>query len=257
MKKIATLVLFLIGTQVYSNAQTAEEIIKTYIENIGGEEALRKIKNVKMSAKVNAQGMSLPLEMINMADGRTITKFEFQGKEMIQGAFDGETAWGVNFMTQKAEKSDAEQTENVKRESKDFPDPFLDYEKKGYKIELLGKETVEGAECFKIKFTKNPLLVDGKDVENVQYHYFDTENYVTIVTETEITSGEMKGSISQTVFSDYQEVEGVYFPFSINSKLKGGEGQPVTIEKIEVNVEVEDSIFKFPETTEETPEKGE
>jgi ABC-type sulfate transport system permease subunit len=103
MKKIATLVLFLIGAQIYSNAQTAEEIIKTYIENIGGEEALRKIKNVKMTAKVNAQGMSLPLEMINMSDGRTITKFEFQGKEMIQGAFDGETAWGVNFMTQKAE----------------------------------------------------------------------------------------------------------------------------------------------------------
>ena len=77
MKKIATLVLFLIGTQVYSNAQTAEEIIKTYIENIGGEEALRRIKSVKMFAKVNAQGMSLPLEMINMADGRTITKFEY------------------------------------------------------------------------------------------------------------------------------------------------------------------------------------
>ena len=257
MKKIATIVLFLIGTQVYSNAQTAEEIIKTYIENIGGEEVLRNIKSMKMSAKVDAQGMTLPLEMINMADGRTITKFEFQGKEMIQGAFDGETSWGVNFMTQKAEKSDAEQTENVKRESKDFPDPFLDYEKKGYAVELLGKETVEGAECFKIKFTKKPLLVDGEDVENVQYYFFDTENYVPIVTETEIKSGQMKGSISQTVFSDYQEVEGIYFPFSINSKLKGGEGQPVTIEKIEVNVEVDESIFKFPETTEEAPAKGE
>lgn len=256
MKKIATLVLFLIGTQIYTNAQTAEEIIKTYIENIGGEEALRKIKNVKMTAKVDAQGMTLPIEMINMADGRTIMKFEFQGKEMIQQAFDGETSWGVNFMTQKAEKSDAEDTENVKRESKDFPDPFLDYEKKGYKIELVGKDTVEGAECFKIKFIKKPLLVDGKDVENVQYYYFDTENYVPIVTETEIRTGQMKGSISQTIFSDYQEVEGVYFPFSINSKLKGGQGQPVTIEKVEVNVEIDDSIFKFPETAEENSEEN-
>ena len=253
MKKIATLVLFLIGTQIYSNAQTAEEIVKTYIENIGGEEALRKVKSIKMSAKVDAQGMTLPLEIIYMADGRTITKFTFQGKEMIQGAFDGETSWGINFMTQKAEKSDAEQTENVKRGAKDFPDPFLDYEKKGYKIELLGKETIEGTECFKVQFTKHPLLVDGKDVENIEYYYFDTENFVPIVSETEIKSGQMKGSISQTVFSDYQEVEGVYFPFSINSKLKGGEGQPVNIEKIEVNIEVEDSIFKFPETAETAP----
>lgn len=248
MKKIAAVVLFLIGNHILSNAQTAEEIVGTYIKNIGGEEALRKIKNVKMTAKVDAQGMVIPLEMINMTNGKMIVKFEFQGKEMVQQAFDGETSWGVNFMTQKAEKADAEQTENIKRESKDFPEAFLDYEKKGYKIELIGKETIEGVECFKIKFTKKPLLADGVEVENVQYYYFDTENYVPIVTESEIKSGQMKGSISQTVFSNYTEVEGVYFPFSINSRLKDGQGQPVTIEKVEVNVEVDDNMFKFPET---------
>ena len=251
MKKIATLVLLLIGTQVITTAQTAEEIVKTYIENIGGEEALRNIKTVRMSAKVDAQGMTLPITMINTAEGKSRMSFEFQGKEMVQQAFDGETSWGVNFMTQKAEKSDAEDTENIKRESGDFPEPFLDYKKKGYSVELLGKETIEGAECFKVKFTKKPLLVDGVDVENVQYYYFDTENYVPIVSEQEIKSGEMKGNISQTIFSDYQEVEGVYFPFSINQKLKDGQGgQPVTIEKIEMNIEVDDAIFAFPETEE-------
>ena len=79
MKKIATLVLFLIGTQIYSNAQTAEEIVKTYLENIGGEEALGKIKNLKMTAKVDAQGMVIPLEMLNLSSGKMIVKFEFQG----------------------------------------------------------------------------------------------------------------------------------------------------------------------------------
>jgi len=254
MKKIIAVALLLIGTQVISYAQTAEEIVKTYIENIGGEEALRKIKNVKMTAKVDAQGMVIPLEILNVSGGKMRVSFEFQGKEMVQQAFDGETSWGVNFMTQKAEKADSEQTENIKRESGDFPDPFLDYEKKGYKVELMGNETVEGVECFKVKFTKKPLLADGEEVENVQYYYFDTENYVPIITETEIKSGQMKGSISQTVYSDYQEVEGVYFPFSFNSRLKDGEGQPVTVEKIELNVEVDDSIFTFPETEEAATE---
>ncbi len=250
MKKVLAIALLMVGAQITTKAQTAEEIVKTYIENIGGEEALRNIKNVRMTAKVDAQGMTLPVTMINTADGKTRISFEFQGKEMVQQAFDGETSWGVNFMTQKAEKSDAEATENVKRESNDFPEVFLDYEKKGYTIELLGKETVEGVECFKVKLTKKPLLADGEEVENVQFYYFDTENFVPIVTEAEIKSGQMKGSISQTVFSDYQEVEGVYFPFSIDSKIKDGQGQPVNIEKIEVNVELEDSIFTFPETAE-------
>ena len=256
MKKIAILVLFLIGTQLYTNAQTAEEIVKNYLENIGGEEALRKIKSTKMTAKVDAQGMVIPIEMINQADGKMLVKFEFQGKEMVQIAYDGETAWGVNFMTQKAEKSDAEATENIKRESGDFPDPFLDYEKKGYTVELLGKETVEGAECFKIKFTKAPLMADGVEVENVMFYYFDTENFVPIVTETEIKSGQMKGSISQTIFSDYQEVEGIYFPFSINSKVKDGQGQPVTIEKIELNIKIDEAIYAFPVTADTPPAEG-
>lgn len=248
MKKIIVGLLLVAGSQLTVKAQSVDEIVKTYLENIGGEEALRKIKGTKMLAKVNAQGMELPLTIINMADGKMRISFELQGKEMVQQAFDGETAWGINFMTQKAEKSDAEDTENIKRQIGDFPETFLDYEKKGYKAELLGKETIEGTECFKVKLTKKPLLADGEEIENVHFYYFDTENYVPIVSETEIKSGQMKGSISQTVYSDYQEVDGIYFPFSIDSRMKGSDmGQPVQVEKIEINPEIDDEIFKFVE----------
>ncbi|MCB0401904.1 MAG: outer membrane lipoprotein-sorting protein [Flavobacteriales bacterium] len=248
MKKIATIVLILLTAQIQLKAQTAEEIVANYLQNIGGEEALRAIKGTRMTAKVNAQGMELPLEIINMSDGKMLVKFELQGQEIIQQAFDGETAWGINFMTQKAEKSDAEDTENIKRQIGDYPDVFLDYTKKGYTIELMGKETVEGTECFKVKLTKKPMLADGEEVENVNFYYFDTENFIPIVVEAEIKSGQMKGSISQTVYSDYQEVNGVYFPFSIDQRLKdSGQGQPVVIEKVEVNPEIDEAMFKFVE----------
>ena len=254
MKKIAIIALLFVGAQFNVTAQTAEEIVSNYLENIGGEEALKKLKGTKMMAKVNAQGMELPLEIITMADGRNIVSFEFQGQKMVQQAFDGEVAWGVNFMTQKAEKMEAEDIENIKRESGDFPDAFLDYKEKGYSIELMGKETVEGTECFKIKLTKKPMLIDGKEVENVTYYYFDTENFVPIVSESEIKAGQMAGSFSQTIFSDYQEVEGIYFPFYIDQKLKGSDqGQPVQIVSIEMNPEVDDSIFKY---VEEAPAEG-
>ena len=230
------------------NAQTADEILDNYFENTGGKENWEKLKGMKMKGKVNAQGMEIPVEMITMKDGRTMLSINFQGKELKQGVFDGEVLWSTNFMTQKAEKSDAETTENFKKnEVKDFPDPFLNYKDKGYKVELLGKETKEGTECFKIKLTKNPVMVDGKEEENSSIYFFDTETFVPIARDDEAMQGPMKGQVFTSTMSDYQEVEGLYFPFSMNQG-----GQPITIESIELNPTVDDALFKMPVEEEAT-----
>jgi hypothetical protein len=246
MKSISLFILF-VGFGLITKAQTADEIIQKYIQNLGGAEKLNSVKSFEMKAKVDYGGMSIPVDMISLRDGRTVTKISFQGQEMIQGAFDGTTSWGTNFMTMKPEKSDAETTENVKRSAGlDFMTPMLDYKTKGYLVDLLPNETIEGVECFKLKVTKKPQVVEGVDVPNIEFYYFDKENYVPIVVEAEIPSGQMKGQISQTVFSDYQEVQGIYFPFSMTNKLKDGDGQTIVFESIELNKTYEDSLFKFP-----------
>jgi outer membrane lipoprotein-sorting protein len=248
MRRITLLAALMIFTCSLSIAQSVDEIINTYTENIGGEANWNKVTGAKYTAKVNAQGMEIPLEMINLKNGKMIMKFELQGKEIVQQAFDGTTAWGTNFMTMQAEKRDNEATENIKRESQDFPDAFFGYKAKGYKAELLGKETVEGTECFKIKLTKKPMLVDGKEEENVTFYYFDTETYVPIMSETEIKSGPAKGMVSQTLFSDYKEVDGLYMAFSITQKGKGQpQGQAINITKIELNPKVDETIFVYKE----------
>ena len=166
---------------------------------------------------------------------------------MIQVAFDGETAWGWNMMGQVAEKMEAENVENMKRAIKEFPDPFLNYKENGFAVEKLENDTIEGTECFKIKITKEPMLVEGEDVENITYYYFDTENYVPILQETEIKQGQAKGMTSQTFYSDYQEVNGIYFPFSFTQGVKGYPQQTINIKSIDVNPEIDKSILAFPE----------
>ena len=245
--KFVSLCIAFIGWSFISKAQTAEEIIEKYIQNLGGSEKLNSINSLEMKAKVDYGGMTIPIDMIILRDGRTVTKINFQGQEMVQGAFDGTTSWGTNFMTMKPEKNDAETTENVKRTAgTDFMSPMLDYKTKGYSVEMLPNETIEGVECFKLKVTKKPQMVEGKDVPNIEFYYFDKENYVPIVVEAEIPSGQMKGQISQTVFSDYQEVDGIYFAFSMTQKIKDGQGQTIVFDSIELNKKYEDSIFKFP-----------
>jgi outer membrane lipoprotein-sorting protein len=238
------------------NAQTADEIIDTYFENTGGVENWQKVEGIKMSAKINQGGMEIPIEITQLKNGNQMTVINFQGKIIKQGVFNGESLWSTNFMTQKAEKSSQEATDNMKLEMNDFPDPFLNYKDRGYTVELLGNETIDGAETFKIKLVKKPVTIDGKQEENVYYYFFDKENFVPIAVHTEIKSGQFKGQMSESKFSDYQEVGDIYFPFSLTQGLKDQPGQGITMDTIELNPTVEASEFEFPEEQPETPQEN-
>ncbi|MCB0374413.1 MAG: outer membrane lipoprotein-sorting protein [Sinomicrobium sp.] len=229
------------------NAQTADEIIANFLENTGGKENWQKLSGFKFSAKLNMQGFELPLEVIQLKDGRQMSSAMFQGKEIKQGVYDGKTLWSINFMTMKPEASDTETTENFKLSINDFPDPFINYREKGYTIELMGKETIEGTETFKIKLVKEPVTVDGKKEDDISYYYFDTENFVPIVVESEVRSGPAKGMTQQTTLSDYQDVGGLYFAFSTKVSFKGQPGgQSISIQSVELNPVVDDALFKMP-----------
>lgn len=242
--------LFAMAIAVSAQGQTADEILNSYFENTGGVDKWKAIEGVKMTAKVNQQGMEIPLEIIQLKDGRQMTVINFQGKELKQGVFDGETLWSHNFMTQKAEKSDAESTANFKLNTNDFPDSFIDYKEKGYTVELLGKETIDGTETFKIKLVKEPVTIDGNQEDDISFYFFDTENFVPIAMQSEVKAGPGKGMTQEVTFSDYQEVEGVYFPFAMTQGVKGQPGAPITMESIELNPTVDDAAFAFPDEME-------
>ena len=236
------------------NAQTVDEIIDNYFENTGGVENWEKIEGVKMNAKVNQGGMEIPIEIVQLKSGKMMTTINFQGQSIKQGVFDGEVLWSTNFMTQKAEKSDEESTNMVKNEMNQFPDPFLNYKEKGFTAELVGTETVDGSETFKIKLTTTPNIIEGKEVPSITYYFFDNENFVPIQVQEEIKVGPGKGMVSEIKLSDYQEAGGIYMPFSMTQGVKGQPGAPINMDKIEINPTIDDSEFAFPESEPETEE---
>ena len=128
----------------------------------------------------------------------------------------------------------------------------MDYKEKGYTVELLGKETIDGAETFKIKLIKEPITVDGNQQDDISYYFFDVDNFVPIAVQSEIKTGPAKGQIGESTMSDYQEVDGMYFPFSMTQGVKGGQSQPITIDTIELNPTVDDTEFAFPDEVGET-----
>ena len=238
--------MLMLAVIIPSQAQNVDEILANHWENRGGIENFKNLEGIKMTCKITQQGMEIPLEIIQLKDGRQMTVISFQGQEIKQGVYDGEVLWSTNFMTMKAEKSDAETTENFKLNANDFPDSFMDYKEKGYTVELVGTETFDGTETYKIKLVKEPVTIDGVQQDDISFYYFETENYVPIALESEVKFGQFKGSTQEITLSDYQEVDGLYFPFSMTQGVKGMGSQPIMIESIELNPEVDDSIFAFP-----------
>jgi outer membrane lipoprotein-sorting protein len=253
MKSICVLFALVLGISFSTQAQTAEKIIESYLETIGGSDKLESVKTIMTEGKAQAQGMEIPITMYQKAHGKQRMDMVFQGQQITQMAFDGEQGWSVNFMTMEPEKWDAEQSQVMAAEM-DFPDPFLNYKEKGYSLSLEGEEEVEGTGCFKVKLTKKPITIDGKEEENFQFHYFDKETNVPIMIESFAKSGPQKGQSVKTYMSDYQEVDGIYFPFSITQKMGDQAVWDMSVVSMELNTEIDDVLFAFPEK--EATEEG-
>jgi outer membrane lipoprotein-sorting protein len=250
MKKFSQILLLAIFSLVtnLTFAQTADDVINKYFEVTGGKTKWATLKDVKATGKLKipSQGLELPMVMLQKAPNKQKMTMTFQGKEIVQPSFDGNEGWNTNFMTMKAEKMEAEDSEIMKQDT-DFPDAFWNFKDKGYSITLEGDETVEGVACHKIKLTKKPVKVDGKEEENFSYYFFDKENGVPVMSRSVGKKGQMKGIAIESFMSDYQDVNGVMLPFTMNQKMNGKVMASVVIEKIETNVNVDDKVFAFPQ----------
>ncbi len=231
-------------------AQEVDEILKNYFESMGGLEKIKEMKSTKMEGIMSMGPMEFPGVITAMEPNLQRVDVNVQGKEIVQ-AYDGETAWMVNPFQggEAAQKMPEEMAEEMVND--EFQDSFIDYKDKGHKVELLGREEVEGAETYKIKLTKK----NG----DIEYYYFDTEYYIPIMTKSTVKSGPGKGQEVETYLSDYQEVDGIMMPFYIETKTGGETMQKITIKEVVLNPEIEEGFFDFPAASEEDKEemKGE
>ena len=233
MKKIICLVslAFFSAFSVQLKAQSAEEIVNKHIDAIGGKEKIKSIKAIKMTGKLNGQGMEIPFTQIMKFPAQKM-EMTIQGMSMVQ-AYDGKTGWYIQpFQGDlSAHKMNEEQVKEMD-DQKDAGGDLFEYAQKGNKIELLGKDDMDGTEVFKLKLTKK----DG----DVDTYYFDSQSYmiIKVTSKVKVQDKEME---QETEFSNYKTVDGYTFAHSINS----GMGE-MKIDKMEINPSVDDKIFALP-----------
>jgi hypothetical protein len=222
-----------------SFAQTADELINKNIQAHGGAEKLKAIKSLKMSGKMSMQGgMEAPFVFEKKRPDKLRIEFIVQGMTGIQ-AYDGSTAWALMPFTgsKDPQKMTEEDTKDM-IEQADFDGPLVDYKAKGNSVEYVGKEDVEGTEAHKLKLT----LKNG----NVRYLYLDPDTGLEMKATAVIKREGVEATVD-SFFGDYKEVNGMTFPFSIEQKIKGQPGPQFAVEKVEIDVDLQDSLFLMPQ----------
>ena len=233
----STLFLFSFPAQK-TEAQTPDEIINNYYEVIGGIDAWKNLNSMKMTGTAENFGMSFPITVYSMRPNLQKVVVDIQGQQFVE-AFDGEVAWTINpFMggTDPVKKSEEEAKEAAKQV---FEDDLINYKDKEHRVSLEGTEEIDGIETFKLKLTR----ADGEEI----IYFFDTENFVPVVIRRYINTGEMKGKAIDTYVSDYNEVNGIMMPFSYEQKVDGQTFMKSNFSTIELNPEISETEFKFPE----------
>ena len=126
-----------------------------------------------------------------------------------------------------------------KRET-DMQGPLVDYAKKGNKVELLGLKETDGSEMYEIKLTRED--------ESVEHHFLDAEYFLPLkMTGMRKTQGaEMEFTMT---YADYKKVGDAMVAHSMSTQSSGNPmaSSTLTFEKVEVNIDVPDSLFTMPE----------
>lgn len=226
-----------------ASAQTVEELIAKSIEARGGLEAIKATHTLRLTGTMTmGPGMQTPFTLELKRPGKMRMEFTFQGTTGIQ-AYDGTTGWTVMpFMGQPDPALMSPEDLKDAEEQSDFDGPLVDHAAKGHSVELLGRDEEDGA--YKLKVT----LQNG----SVRYVYLDPESFLETRTEGE-RSVQGRQTELETSFRDYREVEGLMVPHTIETSAKGSpQQQSLVVEKVELNVPLDDSRFVMP--TMPTPE---
>jgi hypothetical protein len=241
MKKLSYGILALLGlfSLKLANAQTAEDIINKNIEAMGGREKLKSVKSLQVESSLEVMGNDAPATR-TVVDGKAFkSETDFNGQKIIQCITDT-GGWAINPMMGQtsAEPLPREMLKGSKIQTRVFP--LLDYAASGNKVELVGRDSVNGVNAYKVKFATPDSVV-------ITY-FFDPVTYLLLKA---VSTVNVQGQDAETTiaFSNYQKTDfGVMWAMTEQITIPQGITLTITHKKVDINKEIDPKIFQMPKS---------
>ena len=206
---------------------TAGSIIDNYIDAIGGLDKLNSVTSIEETYVADVMGSPFELYSLKSNKNQSLTTINVMGQS--QKIVVNQSSGFMEVMGQKMEITGAELEEAIASAAL-FTETNLDYST----IELVGKTEVDDEAAYEIKVSDSKSL----------FYSIETGLKLKAVTTQEVEGNSM---ITENFYNNYEEVEGILFPMSINlvtptMPIPGGLFLNAT--SIMLNVETSDSDFE-------------
>jgi hypothetical protein len=218
---------------------TVDEIVARHVTWRGGLKKIRAIQTLREQGRVSAgadrQGV---VTRERKRPSRSRFEFTVQGVTSVFVS-DGQRGWKMSpFDGDTGPSPLSDEVVAEAAEQADIEGPLVDWQAKGHKVELDGRESVGGHDTYKLKLT----LKSG----GVRYEYLDVKTLERVRTEsTRTVRG--RSVVIGTTYGDYRKSGGVRFPHLIDVEAAGRpQALHVMVDTIEVNPPLSDDRFRLP-----------
>lgn len=239
LTKIIASAFILLVTSAVSFAQTADEIVAKHIEAMGGTDKWKALKSMEMKNKFTVQGMDIDSKTV-IVNGKSLrTDISVMGQEIIS-AIDGESGWAQQPAMMGGTGEPEDMPGAMVKESRkqvNLGGSLLNYKENGSTVELVGKEKLDGVDVYHLKLTEK-----NGDITNL---FLSTSNYYTLKSAGK-RNVQGKDIDAEVNFSNFKQIEGLTFPFTMETASPMGGMMTIETDSIKLNPTVDESIFKKP-----------
>lgn len=217
-------------------AQTADEIVNKYVDALGGKTVLSGIKSLYTENSVEAMGAELT-SVTSILYGKGFkNEADFNGTKITQSITE-KSGWSVNPMAGQATPT-AMTDEQVKtgQAQLQLGGPLYNYSAKGYKVELIGKDTAMGGE-YKIKLTG----LSGVEAT----FYINAKTYLLDKEVDKVNAQGQEVELTNT-YSDYKKTDAGLVVANARQVKTPQYTINITVQKMEVNKTIDPAIYEMP-----------
>jgi hypothetical protein len=218
---------------------TADQIVAKNVEARGGLASWRAIQSMTMSGRMDAgKRVELPFRLELRRPRMMRLEIGFKDQLAVQ-VYDGVEGWKVKpFLGRKdAEVFSPEELAAAEAQA-DLDGYLVDYARKGFKLQLLGREPLEGRQAYKLK-----LLGPNNVTRQV---WVDAGTFLEVKVDG---PQRIRGKERQvgTYYRDYKPVGGLLFPHLLETAVQGNAARhKLVVDKIELNPILAKSRFEKP-----------